>query len=103
MEIDISKDLHKTKNHSYLDKKTLMQNSLSLAACLEKATVHILAITTDKATRIRLLGMGIGKGTRLEVLRNRKGDVVLGSGNNRVSLSRSVSSAILVAPLEHIA
>ena len=103
MEIDISKVLHKTKNHSYLDEKTLMQHSLSLAVCLEKAIVHVLYISTDKATRIRLLGMGIGKGTRLEVLRNRKGDVVLGSGNNRVSLSHSVSSAILVVPLEHIA
>jgi len=80
-----------------------MQHSLSLAACTEKDTVHILEITTDKATRIRLLGMGIGKGTRLEVLRNRKGDVVLGSGNNRVSLSRSVSSAILVIPTEQAA
>lgn len=77
-----------------------MANTLSLSACLEKATVHILSITTDKATRIRLLGMGIGKGTRLEILRNRNGDMVLGSGNNRVSLGSSVSQSILVSPLE---
>ena len=74
-----------------------MANSLTLAACLEKATVHILSISTDKATRIRLLGMGIGKGSQLNVLRNRNGDVVLGSGNNRVSLGHSVSQHILVS------
>lgn len=77
-----------------------MAHTISLASCLEKATVHILSITTDKTTRIRLLGMGIGKGTRLHILRNRNGDMVIGSGNNRVSLGNSISQAIMVAHSE---
>ena len=44
----------------------------------------------------RLLGMGIGHGTHIEVLRNRHGDMVLGNGNNRISLGRSITQHILV-------
>jgi len=78
-----------------------MPHSHSLAASLETATVHIISIATDTATRIRLLGMGLGKGSRIEVLRNRKGDMVLGSGHNRISLGRSITQSITVTPAGH--
>jgi Fe2+ transport system protein FeoA len=62
----------------------------------EMTSAHIHAVQTDNPTRIRLLGMGIGKGTRIEVLRNRRGDIVLGNGNNRISLGRSITDKIMV-------
>ena len=67
-----------------------------LAQCKERSAAHIQSIQTDNATRIRLLGMGIGHGTHVEVLRNRHGDMVLGNGNNRISLGRSITQYILV-------
>ena len=57
-----------------------------LSECKEHSAAHIQSIQTDNATRIRLLGMGLGHGTHIEVLRNRHGDMVLGNGNNRISL-----------------
>lgn len=67
-----------------------------LAQVPEHLKAHIQAVQTDNPTRIRLLGMGIGAGTAVEVLRNRKGDIVLGNGNNRISLGRSITDKILV-------
>ncbi len=67
-----------------------------LASLAESCSAHIHSIQTDNATRIRLLGMGIGAGTRIEVLRNRHGDMVLGNGNNRISLGRSITDHIFV-------
>lgn len=69
---------------------------LPLAELKEHQLAYIQVIQTDNATRIRLLGMGLGKGSRIEVLRNRKGDLVLINGNNRISLGRSITQAIFV-------
>ncbi|HPE61415.1 MAG TPA: FeoA family protein [Thiolinea sp.] len=71
-----------------------------LSRLAETRQGHIHTVETDKATRIRLLGMGLGKGSRIQVLRNRLGDVVLGNGNNRISLGRSISDHILVQEQE---
>ena len=68
----------------------------TLSQLAEHAFAHIHAVHTDNALRIRLLGMGIGTGTRIEVLRNRNGDIVLGNGNNRISLGRSITDRISV-------
>ncbi len=67
-----------------------------LSGLAETHAAHVHSIKTDNATRIRLLGMGIGSGTRIEVLRNRQGDIVLGNGNNRISLGRSITDHIFV-------
>ncbi len=69
---------------------------LALAELPELHNAHIEVIQTDNPTRVRLLGMGLGKGSRVEVLRNRKGDLVLSHGNNRISLGRSITQHILV-------
>lgn len=68
----------------------------TLSQLPECTCAHIHAVHTDDALRIRLLGMGIGVGTRIEVLRNRNGDIVLGNGNNRISLGRSITDKISV-------
>ncbi|QQZ29453.1 ferrous iron transport protein A [Thiothrix subterranea] len=67
-----------------------------LSTLTESSSAHIHVIQTDNATRIRLLGMGIGKGSRIDVLRNRNGDIVLGNGNNRISLGRTITDHIMV-------
>ncbi|MEN9503818.1 MAG: hypothetical protein RI964_3103 [Pseudomonadota bacterium] len=73
-----------------------------LSSVAEMTSAHIQRIQTDNTTRIRLLGMGIGSGTRIEVLRNRKGDIVLGNGNNRISLGRSITDHIFVQVQESV-
>ncbi|UOG93148.1 MAG: ferrous iron transport protein A [Candidatus Thiothrix sulfatifontis] len=67
-----------------------------LSTLTESSSAHIYVIQTDNATRIRLLGMGIGKGSRIDILRNRNGDIVLGNGNNRISLGRTITDHIMV-------
>jgi Fe2+ transport system protein FeoA len=69
---------------------------LALSQLPESGLAHIHKVATDTPTRVRLLGMGIGKGTHIKVLRNRMGDIVLGNGNNRISLGRSVTEHIVV-------
>ncbi len=65
-----------------------------LAGLAEARSAHVHSIKTDNATRIRLLGMGIGSGTRIEVLRNRHGDIVLGNEIGRASCRERVSSPV---------
>ncbi len=104
MAIDISIILHKNRNHSYLHVTIIMQAATQiLSDSTESAIVHIASISTDHPTRIRLLGMGIGKGSRIEILRNRQGDIVLGNGNNRISLGRSITAHITVSLPERLA
>ncbi|MEZ5479061.1 MAG: ferrous iron transport protein A [Thiolinea sp.] len=69
---------------------------LPLSLLAENRFGHVRIVQTDHPTRIRLLGIGIGAGSRLEVLRNRAGDMVLGQGNNRISLGHSITRNILV-------
>lgn len=71
-------------------------HTLPLSQLAEQTSAHIHTVQTDNQTRIRLLGMGIGTGSRIEILRNRKGDMVLGNGNNRISLGRSITHNIMV-------
>ncbi len=73
-----------------------LANARPLSTLTENHSAHIYVIQTDNATRIRLLGMGIGKGSRIDVLRNRNGDIVLGNGNNRISLGRTITDHIMV-------
>lgn len=73
-----------------------LANLQTLSTLAEHVSAHIHRVDADNALRIRLLGMGIGTGTRIEVLRNRAGDVVLGNGNNRISLGRTITDKIIV-------
>lgn len=68
-----------------------------LASFKESAQVLVKKIKTNSKTQVRLLGLGIGVGSRLEILRNRGGDMVLAQNNNRISLGRSIANKILVS------
>ncbi len=65
----------------------------------ESELFNITAIKTAQSMRTRLLGMGLGVGLDIGVLRNRRGDVVLASGNTRISLSREIADKIKVKSL----
>lgn len=74
-----------------------MIDSNPLASFKESAQVLVKKIKTNSKTQVRLLGLGIGVGSRLEILRNRGGDMVLAQNNNRISLGRSIANKILVS------
>ena len=74
-------------------------NLLSLANAKESELFNIMSINIDAKMRTRLLGVGLGKGIDVGVLRNRGGDVVLGNGNTRISLGREIADKIIVKAL----
>lgn len=74
-----------------------MQNAQPLTQQQESNTVNVKKVLSDAKTQVRLLGLGIGVGSNLEVLRNRGGDMVLANNNMRVCLGRSIADKILVA------
>jgi Fe2+ transport system protein FeoA len=69
----------------------------TLAAQKESTNVHVKKIESDCNTQVKLLGLGIGIGSSLEILRNRGGDMVLAKNNIRISLGRSIAERILVS------
>lgn len=79
-----------------------MVNTKPLASYKASANVNIKKIEADSKTQVRLLGMGIGSGSNLEVLRNRSGDMVLATGNIRISLGSSVAEKIWVSAIETV-
>jgi len=74
-----------------------MLDTYPLATQDAAAVVHVKNIQSDSKIQVKLLGLGIGIGSTLEVLRNRGGDVVLANNNTRISLGRSIANNILVA------
>ena len=74
-----------------------MLNTNPLATYKESALVHVKKIQSDCKTQVKLLGLGIGIGSTLEVLRNRGGDMVLANNNIRISLGRSIANNIFVS------
>jgi len=74
-----------------------MLNTNSLSTQKESALVHVKKIQSDCKTQVKLLGLGIGIGSTLEILRNRSGDMVLANNNIRISLGRSIAENIFVS------
>ena len=72
-----------------------MHNSRPLSEAKEQTHLIISAITADKKTQCRLMGLGLGVGKEIELLRNRHGDVVLKNGNSRISLGQGVANQVL--------
>ena len=70
---------------------------LSLSAQKSSAQVHVKRIQSDGKTQVKLLGLGIGIGSTLKILRNRGGDMVLANNNMRISLGSSIAKNILVS------
>lgn len=73
-----------------------MLNTSPLATHKESELVHVKKIQSDCKTQVKLLGLGIGIGSTLEILRNRGGDMVLANNNVRISLGRSIANSIFV-------
>ncbi len=76
-----------------------MINTTPLAKFNEPMQVLVKKVKSDSKTQVRLLGLGIGVGSSLEILRNRGGDMVLAQNNNRISLGRSIANKILVSEI----
>jgi len=74
-----------------------MQNTNPLATQKESALVHVKKIQSDCNAQVKLLGLGIGIGSTLKILRNRGGDMVLANNNIRISLGRSIAKNIFVS------
>jgi len=74
-----------------------MLNTSPLTTQKKYAFVHVKKIQSDCKTQVKLLGLGIGIGSTLEVLRNRGGDMVLANNNTRISLGRSIADSIFVS------
>ncbi len=72
-----------------------MYNRQPLSEAKEHTHLIIAAITADKKTQCRLMGLGLGIGKEIELLRNRHGDVVLKNGNSRISLGQGVARQVL--------
>ncbi len=72
-----------------------MHDHQPLSEAPEHTPLTITAITADNKTQCRLMGLGLGVGKEIVLLRNRRGDVVLRNGNCRVSLGKSIASKIL--------
>ncbi len=79
-----------------------MLPTLPLSETKEHSLLHIAAIKTTSKTQLRLMGLGLVPGKNIEVLRNRRGDVVLSSGNSRISLGESVASKIDVHEVDAV-
>ncbi len=69
-----------------------------LSEAQEHSHMTITTITADKQTLYRLMGLGLGIGKKVELIRNRRGDVVLKNGNTRISLGREIARQILARP-----
>lgn len=56
----------------------------------------IESIDLPEFKKIKLLGLGINTGSKISVLRNRSGDVVIAIGNARVSIGRTMAQFLKV-------
>ncbi len=61
--------------------------------------VLIGKINTTHEKKIKLLGLGINTGSKISILRNRGGDMVIALGNARVSIGRTMANLIEVREL----
>lgn len=64
-----------------------------------KEAIHsvINNIQANGKTKAKLLGLGLGVGQDIDVIRNRCGDIVLRTGQSRISLGRGLAEKIMVS------
>jgi len=67
-----------------------------LSKISESVCVFINEIQATPKLQIKLLSMGLGIGCSLEIIRNRRGDMVVAQGNSRISLGRNIANKLLV-------
>ncbi len=73
-----------------------MQQNFPLSECKEAVHSVIHAINANGKTKAKLLGLGLGVGQDVDVIRNRKGDIVLRTGQSRISLGRGLAEKIMI-------
>ncbi len=78
----------------------MTKNNFLLSSSPEHAILAIAEITTDSKTLLKLMGLGLVAGQTIEVMKNRRGDIVLKVGNSRVSLGYSIARNIQVHKTE---
>jgi len=73
-----------------------MQNSFPLSTSHDATHSVIYQINANGKIKAMLLGLGIGVGQHVDVIRNRRGDIVLRTGQSRISLGRGLAEKIMV-------
>jgi Fe2+ transport system protein FeoA len=73
-----------------------MQTFCSLSDSQEAIHSVIHSVHADGKTKAKLLGLGLGVGQNVDIIRNRRGDIVLRTGQSRISLSQSLAKKIMV-------
>lgn len=73
----------------------MTKNNFLLSDSPEHAILEISEINTGSKTLLKLMGLGLAAGQTIEVMKNRKGDIVLKIGNSRISIGYSVAKNIL--------
>jgi len=73
-----------------------MQTFCSLSNSQEAIHSVIHSVHADGKTKAKLLGLGLGVGQDIDVIRNRRGDIVLRTGQSRISIGYSLAKKIMV-------
>jgi Fe2+ transport system protein FeoA len=73
-----------------------MQTLFSLSESQEAVHSVIHHVSANGKTKAKLLGLGLGVGQDIDVIRNRRGDIVLRTGQSRISIGQSLAEKIMV-------
>ncbi len=76
-----------------------MEQLIPLSEINESVKVSIDAMKVSSQLQVRLLAMGLGLGSLIQILRNRQGDVVLSRGHCRIGLGKNIAQQLLVKEL----
>jgi len=74
-----------------------IKDLVPLSSVNQLTCVHINEIHVQHKLQLKLLSIGVGVGSALEMLRNRSGDVVFALGNNRISLGKNIAQKLMVS------
>ena len=77
-----------------------MQTSFPLSDSKEAIHTVIHNINANGKTKAKLLGLGLGIGQNIDIIRNRRGDIVLRTGQSRISLGRGLAEKIMVVAVQ---
>lgn len=67
-----------------------------LSQTIEQIIYKIMKINVKHHLKLKLLGLGIDESSEITILRNNKGDVVIGLNHARIALDKNISQYIEV-------
>lgn len=67
-----------------------------LSQTIEQMIYKIMKINVKHHLKLKLLGLGIDESSEITILRNNKGDVVIGLNHARIALDKNISQYIEV-------